>query len=99
VSVLVFNVERCRGAVVIRWSVKLAAGDLGYNVYRSDIDGPSLERVNAALVRAHQSGISSFEIADTELAPGQSSDYWLEQVDAEGRTRIWGPRRPAGWVG
>jgi hypothetical protein len=80
---------------MIRWRVVLGVGGLGFNVYRSDVDGRSLERVYAAIVRVSASGISIFEIADTAAVADRGYDYWLEQVDAEGRTRIWGPRRPS----
>jgi hypothetical protein len=96
VSVLAFNVRRCRGTIVIRWRVELPAGDVGFNVYRSDTGGRSLERVHAVIIRVSASGISSFEIADAAVATDSGRDYWLELVDAEGCTRIWGPRRAAG---
>jgi len=90
-----FNAEAAPRRVTLRWQGGAERPLAGWNLYRAaspvaaldpagGVHGPA--RVNDELVR----GRSPYSYEDGPLAPGEYY-YWLEAVEANGRTARYGP--------
>jgi hypothetical protein len=93
VDPVAFETVTVRRTVVLRWQMADVCDVVGFNVYRSESETAVLERVNTATIRAEGTGAARFELRDPGTSPEQSCAYWLEIIDALGRSRILGPFR------
>ena len=63
---------------------------LGFNLYRSTIEGERGEQLNQAFIVAQGSG-SAYHYVDTSAEPGQIYYYTLEDIDTDLLTTLHGP--------
>src|SRR5712692_5617965 len=88
------------GAVSLRWETGYEVDNLGFRVYRDDngqrlLLTPSLIAGSALVTGAGtvlQAG-HRYQWRDDSPGPG-TSEYWLEEIDLNGRTHWHGPIRP-----
>lgn len=95
VSALQGSVTRCGDATEVRWTSERETGNLGFHVIRED------ERGQMTLTPAMIAG-SFFTTSTRNLRQGRSyrwidrdasraARYWIEDIDANGRTTLHGP--------
>lgn len=81
--------------VVLQW--KADARFSGFNVYRSEDDGTK-SKVNTAPVKPlseSSSGIVPYEFEERGLIAGREYYYLFEEIDRNGKTRLWETERKA----
>ena len=80
-------------SVLMEWKTVTEMNNLGFNIYRSfRINGPRV-KINRELIPADifGQGGAEYEYTDTGLYPNRIYFYWLEDVDFDGRTTLYGP--------
>ncbi len=81
------------GMPALEWHTGGESGAAGFNLWRRDRQSGQYEQVNPellpALAGAPQGGVYRF--ADPGAFPGEPTVYLLEETDAMGRTRTYGP--------
>jgi hypothetical protein len=100
------NAKSPKGGVLLRWQTGFEAANLGFHVYRDEGGKPA--RVTPDLV----AGSALFVGARTVLAAGRSyvwrdtsqqatpdSQYWLEEIDLNGRSTWHGPVKATSSLG
>lgn len=76
----------------IQWTVESESGIIGYHVLRSQTDYSSSQSISE-LIRAENTPFShSYDFVDDELEYQQRYYYWLESVNADGTSTLWGPQ-------
>lgn len=81
-----------QGGVRVEWTTASENGTAGFRLLRRDADGkfrPVHEELLPGLIHAAQGGTYSFH--DEGASPGQLQAYLLEEVEAGGRRRTYGP--------
>ena len=77
----------------VEWHTASETGAVGFNLWRQDRTNGQFELVNPsllpALANSPQGGIYRF--ADPRAFSGEPVVYRLEEIDAQGRTRSYGP--------
>lgn len=80
-------------SVLLEWKTVTEINNLGFNIYRAlTISGPRV-KINAQLIPADifgQEG-AKYEYLDRGLFPNRTYYYWLEDVDFNGTTTLYGP--------
>ncbi len=80
-------------SVLLEWKTVTEINNLGFNIYRAlTISGPRV-KINAQLIPADifgQEG-AKYEYLDRGLFPNRTYYYWLEDVDFNGTTTLFGP--------
>ncbi|MBN2346832.1 MAG: S8 family serine peptidase [Candidatus Aminicenantes bacterium] len=81
------------GQPTVEWHTAAEVGPAGFHLWRLDARSREYERVNPsflpALVNSPQGGV--YRLADPGAMLGEPVVYLLEEVDAQGRTRSYGP--------
>jgi hypothetical protein len=78
---------------LLEWKTVTEMNNLGFNIYRSfRLNGPRVQ-INAELILADIFGQGGSEYAylDIGLYPNRTYFYWLEDVDFDGTTTLYGP--------
>ncbi len=81
-----------RGGVLVEWTTASETGTAGFRVLRRDAAGqfrPVHEELLPGLLHAAQGG--TYRFLDEGAAPGETQAYLLEEVEAGGRRRTYGP--------
>ena len=77
-----------------RWETSLEIDNLGFNLYRSEIeDGPAI-RINDNLIPSQAPGGltgASYTYMDHSAAPDKTYYYWLEMLQIDGSRLRFGP--------
>ena len=93
-----FSAEMNQGGVLVRWRTSLERSTLGFNVLRSNTgDRADATRVNAALIAAAGPNGGAYDIVDANGIPGAA--YWIEEIDLNGATHLYGPAQVASLSG
>jgi len=92
VDLAYFRAERSAAGARLTWAVRGGAY-AGFNLYRENEgaagDGAPRTKLNRELVV----GTSPFSYVDAEEAGASGARYWLEAVDPNGGTALYGPAR------
>lgn len=86
-----------RGSVRVEWATNTEVNNLGFNIYRSQGNGAistAATRINSALIPSQAQGSSegaAYMYKDGSVVAGQTYQYWLETVAANGTTHRYGP--------
>jgi hypothetical protein len=90
-----------KGSVFIQWQTGYEVDNLGFNIYRDQ--GGKRSRVNPSLVagsallagaRTVLTAGGSYAWFDSQANSGEFVQYWLEDVDLNGKTTLHGPVSP-----
>lgn len=76
---------------VVTWETSRETNHAGFNLYRAEPNREGKERLklNGALI----TGRSPYKYVDADVAAGGAYDYYLEDVDLNGRVTVHGPVR------
>ena len=80
-------------AVQIEWETASEVGNAGFNLYRSLTPEERGEQLNEALIPSRSLGLEGavYSWEDRAVQPGVACYYWLEAVDMEGVSTLYGP--------
>ncbi len=77
----------------VEWHTASELGTVGFNLFRQDNRTREFQLIHTdflpALANAPQGGV--YRLADPGAYPGEPSVYQLEEIDARGRSRSYGP--------
>jgi hypothetical protein len=80
--------------VLLIWKTATELDNLGFNLYRADSADGERSQINGRLIPSEMSGNAmgaTYTYLDETAAPGQTSYYWLEDVDVNGLSSMHGP--------
>ncbi len=81
------------GGVLVEWQTASETGTVGFNLYRRDPAARKWVRVNrkllAGLLHAEQGG--TYRFVDEGASPGEPQVYKIEEIEASGGRRLYGP--------
>ena len=81
--------------VTLGWETASETDNLGFNLYRAEALGGERVQVNAELIPTNVPPGSPFgatySYEDTDVEPGRTYFYWLEDVDIDGSVELHGP--------
>ncbi len=79
--------------IIIEWSTASELDTVGYNLYRSQAEDQTGEKVNQNLIPAGGDPLSGsdYSFVDKQVNAGQRYYYWLEDVGPTGNTNRHGP--------
>ncbi len=80
--------------VVLTWITTAEFDNWGFNVYRAEVNDPSMAvRVNEHLIPGRGQSVSgaTYHFVDHTVQPGTRYWYWIEDVDLHGNTTWHGP--------
>ena len=80
-------------AVQIEWETASEVGNAGFNLYRSLTPEEQGEQLNEVLIPSRSLGLEGavYSWEDRAVQPGVACYYWLEAVDMEGVSTLYGP--------
>jgi hypothetical protein len=87
-----FDAQAMLDHIQLSWETVSEMNNAGFNLYRSA--SPVAPEVLLAFVPSQAPGSTqgaSYSFNDTEVAPGETWYYWLEDVDLSGATSLHGP--------
>ncbi len=80
--------------ILLSWETVSEVNNLGFNVYRSDAANGAQSLISATMIPANNPGAtqgSTYSFQDTNVQPGVTYYYWLEDLDATGQASKAGP--------
>ena len=94
VTLISFDAENKPEGVLLSWETASEVDNLGFNLYKAD--GPEAEKVkiNPAMIPSKAMGGTSgafYEYLVENVEPGQPTFYWLEAIDFDLTTVLYGP--------
>ncbi len=92
VTLASFDAQAMADRIQLTWETVSEANNAGFNLYRSA--SPDAPDALLAFVPSQAPGSTqgaSYTFDDTQVAPGQTWYYWLEDVDLNGATSLHGP--------
>jgi hypothetical protein len=94
VTLALFEAEAAGNEVVVRWETASELNNVGFNVYRGLSAQAEPTRLNGALIPSQAPGSGSgfsYGYHDSDVQPGVTYYYWLEDVDSSGVATRHGP--------
>ena len=94
VQLLSFKATPYDGAVDITWETNLEKNHLGFNVYRSDINGDNYVQLNSKLLRNlnnYSNKRGKYRFTDNDVDNDQTYYYYIEDIEVIGNTSMHGP--------
>ena len=82
------------GHIVLSWETATELDSLGFNLYRAESRSGPRVQANDELIPARNPGLPlgySYTYVDEGVEVGVTYFYWVEEVDLEGRARLYGP--------
>jgi hypothetical protein len=79
------------GAVDIKWETSIEKDHLGFNVFRSNINGEGYIQINDSLVRNINTSTSykgKYRFIDNDVVNGQSYFYYIQDIEVDGQTSV-----------
>ncbi|MBN1920142.1 MAG: hypothetical protein JW892_02765 [Anaerolineae bacterium] len=93
--VLVYFTGVPTGAGVrLTWETATELNTLGFNLYRAEALGAPRVRINGVLIPSQAPGGvfgATYTFVDAAVTPDATYFYWLEEVDTQGVTTLYGP--------
>ncbi len=89
-----FDVLRKSKKAILSWETASEIDIQGFNIYRSGKKDGKLKKVNEYLIPADAVGSSSgatYQITNSSLKPWKTYFYWLEWVDMDSNSTLYGP--------
>jgi hypothetical protein len=86
--------EAVRDRILLAWDTASELYNLGFQVYRATSQDGKRERLTSTLIASQTPGSPSgahYEFIDEAVQPMVTYYYWLEQVDVNGATQLYGP--------
>ncbi len=79
--------------VQINWTTQSESGLLGYNIYRSEVESfNNSTKLNSSFINpANTTTAQNYSYTDGEVDFSQTYFYWIESVELEGDTELFGP--------
>ncbi len=77
--------------ISINWTTQSECNMVGYKVYRSENDISSVDFVSEIIDAANTTEPHDYIFNDEEVEIGVTYNYWLESIDYDGATNLWGP--------
>lgn len=87
-----FTAQVGRGHVALEWATVSEMNNLGFNLYRSQSESGARQALG--FIPSQAPGSSQgfvYSWRDSDVAPGNTYWYWLEDVDTAGRRTLHGP--------
>ena len=94
VDLAAFSAAVQEGGVLLTWETATELDNLGFNIYRAGSPDGELIRLNDRLIPSQAPGSAtgaSYSFLDETAAAGQTTYYWLEDVDVNGVATKEGP--------
>jgi hypothetical protein len=82
------------GSVALNWATSAEVNTAGFNVYRSadaTWDAATATQLNTALIASQSANGSGASYSLTDAPTGGTRHYYLEEVDLNGVTHVYGP--------
>jgi hypothetical protein len=82
------------GSVLLEWETVSEVNNLGFYLHRADAAEGARTRLNGALIPSASPGSQAgavYNLLDTQVMPGITYYYWLEDVDTSGMSTMHGP--------
>jgi uncharacterized repeat protein (TIGR01451 family) len=99
ISLTSFTATQQGNTVIVRWATSSEINTWGFYLLRSS-DGKRIDavRVTPEIIPSQERGPSgaAYQWNDTNVAPGTTYTYWLEQVEVSGATHEYGPAKTSG---
>jgi hypothetical protein len=85
--------EFTHATVEVEWTTASELSTVGFNLYRSDSQEGVYQKVNDELIPASPDPLigGSYTYLDTQVKPGVTYYYQLEEVEAQGNGARYGP--------
>ncbi len=86
------------GTIRLDWETLTEVNNLGFNLYRAESLAGRQIKLNASLIPSQGPGGSigyTYSFVDRRVRAGRTYYYWLEAVDLNGSTQLFGPRSAA----
>jgi hypothetical protein len=79
--------------VSLTWVTQSETQLMGYNIYRSEDASPqNAAKLNLSIIPAgNTSHTQSYSFTDVEVAVNATYNYWLESVELDGSSQLYGP--------
>jgi hypothetical protein len=94
VTLASFQAEAAEQEIVVAWETASELNNLGFNVYRGTSATGEAVQLNEEMIPSQAPGSGEgfyYEYLDTDVQPGVTYYYWLEDVDANGTLTRHGP--------
>jgi len=86
VQLSVFTATNTMNGVLISWRTESELDNIGFNLYRSDIEGGKYTKINTKLIQGAgtDGNLNDYLFTDDNVVFGKTYFYYLENVDAAG---------------
>jgi hypothetical protein len=94
VSLAILGISKInRAQVIIEWETASEIETVGFNIYRKASTGVELTRINEELIPSSPDPWAGgeYSFVDTDLSPGVTYSYYLEDVSESGTVTMNGP--------
>ncbi len=87
------QVERSQAEVIVRWETASELETAGFNVYRGQSPDEINQRLNSNLLLPAVDPLEGgkYEYRDSQVEPGKTYFYQIEEVEISGQTNQYGP--------
>jgi hypothetical protein len=88
-----FLAQPAGGSILITWKTASEVDNAGFHLWRSDAEDGEYSRITAALIPAEGGPTwgAEYEHRDTDVRPGRTYYYKLEDIDDQGLSTFHGP--------
>jgi len=93
VEMVSFVADAGQGQVDLTWETATETDNLGFNIYRAATSETERSAVNNGIVPGAGTTMmpQTYSFIDGDVVAGTTYLYWLEQVDFQGTTELFGP--------
>ncbi len=77
--------------ISINWTTQSECNMVGYKVHRSESDYASVDLISEIISAENTTEPHDYIYNDSEVLDGVTYNYWLEGIDYDGSTNLWGP--------
>jgi hypothetical protein len=83
-----FTAQSLEGAVILSWRTESEVNNLGFSIYRSEVENGRYTKVNASLIQGMGTDEASYDYSfiDDGVVFGKTYYYYIEDVDISGKT-------------
>ena len=88
-----FSATSSMGQAAIRWQTTMEYNTIGFNLYRSTSRTSPRTQLNPELIMGQIGNMigGEYEFIDPNIQYNVTYYYWLEEIDADGRSTFYGP--------